>query len=114
MPRESRRAWRAREAATERELDAAVAEVRAERAAEFQEQKERAAYQQFWRDIAPAVDVDLLEPGMWVLDRRNRAGVVVRVNRKTVRVDLGGGYEGRPGVEASWPLGSIIAARRAD
>lgn len=111
MKRDTRQAYRRRAADTERMVDAAVADVKAERAAELREQKERAAYRQFARDIAPAVEADQLEPGMWVLDRRNRTGVVIRVNRTTVRVDLGGGYQGRPGLEASWPLTSIIAAK---
>lgn len=110
MKRDTRQAYRRRAADTERMVDQSVAEIKAAHAADFQAQKERAAYQQFARNILPAVEAHLLAPGMWVLDRRNRAAVVIRVNQKTARVDLGGGHEGRPGVEASWPLHSIIAA----
>lgn len=114
MTRDTRQAYRRRAADTERMVDQAVADVKAARDADMQAQKERAAYQQFARNIAPAIDAATLAPGMWVLDRRNRAGRVIRVNQKTVRVDLGGGYQGRPGIEASWPLHSIIAARKVD
>lgn len=110
MKRDTRQAYRRRAADTERMVDASVAEVKAQRHAEHKAAKESAAARRAAFDAKPAIDASAIRVGMWVLNRKGAAGVVLRLNPKTVRVDLGGGFEGRPGLEASWPLDSIIAA----
>lgn len=104
MPRESRQAWRRRNAETERGIDAAVAEVTRERTTSFKESKERAAQRRAELAAKPAVDASTVEPGMWVLNRRGWAAEVVKINRTTATVT-------HMGSEMRWPLESIIAAK---
>lgn len=89
MTRDTRAAYRRRAADTERMVDAAVAEVKAERDAALAERRERAAAERARIAALPPVDPSLMVPGVLVGDRRGRAGAVVRVNAKTVTVRAG-------------------------
>jgi hypothetical protein len=106
MKRDTRTAYRRRAADTERMVDQAVAEVKADRAARMQKSKDRATEQRARFAIQPAIDPTLLTAGMWVLNRRADAGQVVRVNGKTVTVSY-------MDLEFRWPLDTIIAAKEA-
>lgn len=80
-------AYRRRAADTERMVDAAVAEVKAARDADWEAQK-RAAQLARERDEANPPDLSSLKPGSMI---RTRYGwrQVVKVNAKTVRVATG-------------------------
>jgi hypothetical protein len=104
MKRDTRSAYRARAAATERMVDESAATVKAEQAAKLQSAKERAAAQRAVLEATPTVDPATITPGMWVLNRKGSAGEVLKVNRTTVAVSY-------MGFESRWPLDSIIAAK---
>lgn len=104
MTRESRQAWRSRNAATERGIDAAVAEVKADAASVHAQAKARiAGLRKEWAAM-PTVPREQITAGMRVADRRGRIGDVVKVNAKTVDVVS---Y----GFHARWSLESIIVAK---
>ncbi|QUW18868.1 hypothetical protein [Agrococcus sp. Marseille-Q4369] len=82
-------AYRRRAADTERMVDAAVAEVKADRDAELRERKARAARERDRIAALPAVDPARIVRGALVGDRRGRVGEVVRVSAKTATVRCG-------------------------
>ena len=107
MKRDTRQAYRRRAADTERMVDAAVADVKANRDADLAARKAyRAQLRSDWAAMG-AVPADRLKPGMRVANRRGFAATVVRVNPTSATVDHGDGIHSR------WPLDSIIGAMEA-
>lgn len=86
-PGSGKQAYQRRAANTERTIDAAVAEVKAVRTADWGARK-KAAKQAQERDEANPPDLSSLKPGSMI---RTRYGwrQVVKVNAKTVRVATG-------------------------
>lgn len=78
-------AYRRRAAATERMIDAAVAEARAERAAEYAAAKQEHAERESARRRYAREDIE----GAGFIHDGHRWRVVVRVNAQTVSVDSG-------------------------
>jgi hypothetical protein len=99
-------AWRRRNAATERSVDAAVQEQQAERAAEWAELKATAVAQRA-TDEANKPSVDDIRAAAFV---RDSVGwhIVVRVNAKSVTVATPYSWTDRI------PFGRILEARKAD
>ena len=87
-------AYRRRAADTERMVDQAVADVKADRAADMAARKEAADVERNRIHALPPIDPARMVPGAIVGDRFGRVGEVVRVNRKTVSVRAGA-YESR-------------------
>lgn len=94
-------AYRRRALDTERMVDQAVADVKAEQAAEFAAAREARRKIRAELEAMPTVNPELIVPGVIVRTRGDGLGAVVKVNRKTVDVIVAG-------FPARWPLDSIV------